>query len=147
MKLAYLLVGNTGNSIEPYGTSFRLTLELTENSRTDTIEEVDKGKSRPTSFKHGLDTLIRPFWYNRSMLEGRCLKCGIHFVGWALLSPRNQTCPKCGAGLEITEDGNRVYRGYSPFTAERYLINPPTNVPPSHDKKKGSRPPSEHHRS
>jgi len=30
--------------------------------------------------------------------------------------------------LEITEDGRRVLAGYSPFTAERYSINPPTDV-------------------
>ena len=81
------------------------------------------------------------------MLEGKCLKCGTRFVGWALLSPRNQTCPRCGAGLEITEDGHRVYQGYSPFTAERYLINPPSNVPPSGDKEKEGRVPDKRHRS
>jgi hypothetical protein len=43
-------------------------------------------------------------------------------------------------GLEITEDDRRVFRGYSPLTAERYFINPPTNVPPPHGKEKdGSR--------
>ena len=70
------------------------------------------------------------------MLEGKCPKCGTYRIGWALRFPRNQACPKCGAELEITEDGRRVSKGYSPFTAERYLINPPTNVPSSHDKEK-----------
>ena len=70
------------------------------------------------------------------MLEGKCLKCGYHFVGWALRFPRHQTCPKCGIGLEITEDGRKVSTGYSPFTADKYSINLPTNVPQSHDEEK-----------
>ena len=90
----------------------------------------------PTSFKDGLDTLRRPIWYNRSMLEGKCSKCGTYRIGWSLLNPRNQTCPKCGAALEITEDGHKISSGYSPFTAERYFINTPANIPSSHDKKK-----------
>ena len=114
-----------------------------KNSRMNTVAEVDKGKNLPTLFKHGLDILRRPLWYNKVMLEGKCLKCGTHRIGWALLNPRHQTCPKCGAGLEITKDGRPVSRGYSPFTAERYLINPPTNVPPSHDKQEESREQSE----
>lgn len=60
-------------------------------------------------------------------------------MGWALRFPRHQTCPKCGAGLEITEDGRRVFTGYSPFTAEEYSIDVPTNVPLSPDKEKDSR--------
>lgn len=104
----------------------------------NTITEVGKGKNVLHSFKRGLDTLRIPFWYNRDMIEGKCSKCGTYRIGWSLLNTRHQTCPKCGAGLEITEDGRRVFRGYSPFTAERYLINPPTNVP-SPDKEKESR--------
>ena len=72
------------------------------------------------------------------MFEGKCPKCGTHRIGWALRFPRHQTCPKCGAALEITEDGRRVFIGYSPFTAEIYSINLPTNVPPSPDKEKES---------
>ena len=34
----------------------------------------------------------------------------------------------------ITYDGRPVSIGYSPFTAEEYLINLPTNVPSSFDK-------------
>jgi len=83
--------------------------------------------------------LRRPSCYNGDMLEGKCPKCGTYRVGWSLLNPRHQTCPTCGAGLEITEDGHRVATGYSPFTAERYRINLPTNVPSSHDKEKGRR--------
>ena len=73
------------------------------------------------------------------MLEGKCPKCGCYYVGWALVNPRNQTCSKCGVGLEITEDGHNVFTGYSPFTAERYVINPPSHVPHFRDKDKGKR--------
>ena len=72
------------------------------------------------------------------MLEGTCPKCGAYYHGWALLNPRHQSCPKCGVGLEITEDGERLFIGYSPFTGERYFINP-TNVPSSLDKDKDGR--------
>ena len=68
------------------------------------------------------------------MLEGKCPKCGTYRMGWALRFPRNQSCPKCGTGLEITEDSHWVTEGYSPFTAEKYSINSPTNVPPAPDK-------------
>ena len=101
--------------------------------------EVDKGTDRTPSFKRGLDTSRIPIWYNRDMLEGKCPKCGTHRVGWSLLNPRHQTCPKCGIGLEITEDGRRISSGYSPFTADRYLITPPTNALSSHDKEKDKR--------
>ncbi len=70
------------------------------------------------------------------MLEGKCPKCGTYYCGWALLNPRHQTCPKCGGGLELTQDGRRILRGYSPFSAKRYFINPPTNVPPLYGKEK-----------
>jgi len=72
------------------------------------------------------------------MLEGKCQKCGYHCAGWALSFPRNQTCPICGAGLEITEDGRRVIKGYSPFTAKRYSINLPTDVSPSQNQEDDS---------
>ena len=62
------------------------------------------------------------------MLEGKCPKCGYHRIGWALKWPRNQACPKCGIGLDITRDGRRVFTGYSPFTAEKYIVNLPDNV-------------------
>ena len=58
------------------------------------------------------------------MLEGKCPKCGAQYYGWALRWPRHQTCGKCGVGLEITMDG-KVFTGYSPFTAEEYIIKPP----------------------
>ena len=73
------------------------------------------------------------------MLEGKCPNCGYYCVGWALRFPRHQTCARCGAGLEITESGRRVSKGYSPFTAEQYSINLPSSVPSSDDKKNESR--------
>jgi len=68
------------------------------------------------------------------MLEGKCPKCGYHCVGQALRFPRHQTCARCGVGLEITEDGRRVSTGYSPFTAEKYSIDQPPNVPTPSEK-------------
>ena len=56
------------------------------------------------------------------MLEGKCPKCGLQFWGWALFESRNQSCPKCGTGLLITEDGRTRNQGYSPFTAPEYRI-------------------------
>ena len=81
------------------------------------------------------------------MWEGRCPKCGYECSGWALRFLRNQSCPRCGTGLEITEDGRRVSTGYSPFTAKRYSINLPNKVPPSNDKEKDSRKENERYRS
>ena len=73
------------------------------------------------------------------MIEGKCPKCGACYYGWALRFPRNQTCSNCGAALEIFEEGQRISKGYSPFTAEKYSINLPANAPPSRDKVKNSR--------
>ncbi len=70
------------------------------------------------------------------MLEAKCSKCGTYRSGWALLNPRYQTCPKCGEGLDITEDGHKVFKGYSPFTAKKLPINPPPNASPTLDKNK-----------
>ena len=81
------------------------------------------------------------------MIEGKCPKCGTHRVGWALLNPRHQACPKCGAGLDIIKDGQMIATGYSPFTGGKYVINPPTNVPSSRDKEKDSPKLDERHRS
>ncbi len=61
------------------------------------------------------------------MLEGRCPKCGYRCYGWVLRFPRNQSCPKCGTALEIYEEGKHVSKGYSPFTADKYIIYLPTN--------------------
>lgn len=85
---------------------------------------------------HGLDTLIEPLLYNIVMLEGKCSKCGCYYYGWALRVPRNQSCSICGAALEIREDGKNIFKGYSPFTAEKYTINQPPEVPTPSDKTK-----------
>ncbi len=69
-----------------------------------------------------------------SMLEGFCPKCGTHRIGHALRIPRYQTCHKCGAGLEITENGRRIGTGFSPFTADKYLPKPPEKVPKSEEQ-------------
>ena len=53
--------------------------------------------------------------------------------------PRNQTCPICGVGLEITDVGGNVFKGYSPFTAEKYSINLPAKAPAPQDKEKDIR--------
>ena len=62
------------------------------------------------------------------MIEGRCPKCGHCFVGWALRFPRNQMCANCGAALQIYRDGKRISEGYSPFTAEKYVVNLPSEA-------------------
>ncbi len=111
-------------------------MKLDEKQRNYTIEGVDKYRKYLALFKHMFDTPRKPSVYNTIMLEGKCPKCGAKYFGWALQWPRNQTCSKCGTGLEITEDG-MVFTGYSPFTAEEYNINPPTNV--SHPEEKESR--------
>ena len=73
------------------------------------------------------------------MLEGKCPKCGTYRIGWALRYPRYQTCPIRVTGLDITEDGRLIAKGYSPFTAEEHNIDIPTNIPPSLDEEKDSR--------
>jgi hypothetical protein len=50
-------------------------------------------------------------------------------VGWALHFERYQACPLCGTGLDIFENGKLVAKGYSPFTAEKYVIRPPFTIP------------------
>ena len=60
-----------------------------------------------------------------SIPMGVCPKCGTKRVGQALRNPRHQACPKCGTGLEITEDGKHMVSGFSPFTADQYIIKPP----------------------
>ena len=73
------------------------------------------------------------------MIEGICPKCGHCYVGWALRVPRNQMCSNCGAALEIYQDGKRVSRGYSPFTAERHRVNLPTNSSPARKTEESSK--------
>ena len=101
------------------------------------IAGIGKGKKPLCVLKHRLDTPRKTIWYDRPMLEGKCPKCGSRYFGWALRLPRHQTCPKCGVGLDIIEDGRAVSTGYSPFTAERYLVNPPADVPPVEEKESG----------
>jgi hypothetical protein len=40
--------------------------------------------------------------------------------------------------LEIFEDGKKISEGYSPFTAEKYSIDQPSNAPAPGDKVKDS---------
>jgi uncharacterized OB-fold protein len=72
------------------------------------------------------------------MLEGKCSKCGYRCSGWALRFPRHQTCPKCGNGLDIYEEGHKISTGYSPFTAKEYRIDPNNITPTSPDIEKDS---------
>jgi hypothetical protein len=64
-------------------------------------------------------------------LEGICLKCGTHRIGNALRFPQHQVCPMCGTGLTIIESGRRTGTGFSPFTAEKYVLNPNEKAPKS----------------
>jgi len=73
------------------------------------------------------------------MIEAKCPRCGAYYCGWALLNPRHQTCSKCGVALEITEHGRRVFKGYSPFTAEKLIGDLSADVPSPPDKEKGKR--------
>jgi hypothetical protein len=68
------------------------------------------------------------------MLEGKCPKCGARYYGWALTMPRHQMCDKCGVGLEITEDGRAVGKGYSPFEAEEYVVKAPPGSTTAQEK-------------
>jgi hypothetical protein len=56
------------------------------------------------------------------MLEGCCSKCGARYYGWALRNPRNQMCSRCGVALIITDEGGRIFAGYSPFTDDKNVI-------------------------
>ncbi len=70
------------------------------------------------------------------MIEGKCPKCSQHYWGWALKNPRNQSCGKCGTGLIIFENGKKILEGYSPFTAEEYKINAPSQTTQEPEKGK-----------
>ena len=59
-----------------------------------------------------------------SIPMGFCPKCGTKRIGHALRIPRYQACPKCGVGLEITEDGKYFGSGFSPFTADEIDTQP-----------------------
>ena len=58
-------------------------------------------------------------------LEGICSKCGAHYYGWGLRNPRHQMCGRCGVGLDIMRNGEKITTGYSPFDAPQYDIGPP----------------------
>jgi ssDNA-binding Zn-finger/Zn-ribbon topoisomerase 1 len=70
------------------------------------------------------------------VIEGKCPKCGQQYWGWSLLNHRNQSCKKCGTGLLILEDGNKVIKGYSPFTAEEYKLKTSLQTSPEPEKGK-----------
>jgi hypothetical protein len=46
-------------------------------------------------------------------------------------------CPKCGVGLEITEDGHKLPQGYFAPSRRRYYVNPSTNAPISSEDETG----------
>ena len=69
-------------------------------------------------------------------LEGVCPRCGARYYGWALKNPRYQMCGKCGVGLEIMRNGEKIATGYSPFSAEEYKIG----KPPAEKAKEGEAP-------
>ena len=85
-----------------------------------------------------VDTLIEPLLYTSLVIVGRCPKCECWFLGERLRFLRNQSCSLCGSALEIFEDGKIISKGYSPFTAEKYHINVPPNVPTPSEKTEGS---------
>lgn len=66
-----------------------------------------------------------------NMPYAECPKCGARYQGWALLYSRHQTCTSCGVKLKITVNG-QTFEGYSPFDAERLIIN----LAPDKTKKK-----------
>jgi hypothetical protein len=45
-------------------------------------------------------------------------------------------CGKCGAALEIIEDDHQKFTGYSPFSAEEYIIKRATGDPSIDQKQK-----------
>jgi hypothetical protein len=69
------------------------------------------------------------------MFEGVCPKCGSHHRGWALHSERYQFCTKCGTGLDIYEDGKLIGKGFSPFTAQKLIINFPSKKASTEESK------------
>ena len=71
-------------------------------------------------------------------LEGICPRCRARYYGWALRNPRYQMCGKCGIGLEIWRNGEKIATGYSPFEAEEYKIGPPGG---GKKEKEGAKPP------
>ncbi len=73
-------------------------------------------------------------------MEARCPRCGTRYYGWALRSPRHQTCSRCGVALVIVEDG-KTTRGYSPLDAAEYRLKPAEGAPAT--KEEGTNPDEE----
>ena len=69
-----------------------------------------------------------------SIPMGFCTKCGTKRIGYALRSPRYQTCPKCGAGLIIIENGKHIGSGFSPFTADKINIKSKDDNPKNEEQ-------------
>ena len=70
-----------------------------------------------------------------NMPIARCPGCGTTYQGWALLSARHQTCTTCGKRLKIQLNG-QVFDGYSPFDAEKLILNMTGDTPPPPPAKK-----------
>ena len=111
-----------------------LTLELAEKQHNNAVEDVSKVENLSSLMIAGLDTLREPLWYNLTMLEGRCPKCGCCYAGWALRFPRNQSCSMCCAVLEISEDGH--LQSLLTSYCRRVFYKSTPSVPPSDDKEK-----------
>jgi len=47
-------------------------------------------------------------------------KCGRLYYGWGITPTTQSSCPKCGVGLLITEDGKRLVKDIPLFTDEEY---------------------------
>ena len=72
-----------------------------------------------------------------AMLEGKCPQCGQQYFGLALANPRYQTCDRCGTGLEI-KDGDKIIKGFSPFSADNLSIKPKSKIKPQDGSKNNS---------
>lgn len=71
------------------------------------------------------------------MLEGKCLKCGIRYYGWALRDSRHQTCPNCGRKLQIKRSNGTLSAGYSPSLIDKHLLMQIMNIVDYGQKDKG----------
>ena len=58
--------------------------------------------------------------------EAVCPECGGHYHGWALLEAKNQTCPKCGAKLELVSKHPTTdnFSTMAQVIGHRFCINP-----------------------
>ena len=71
------------------------------------------------------------------MPEGKCPNCGTSFHGWALTDPGKQTCPECGAVLEMIDCERREAKSES--SADERPIDSTPDDHQSDDKGKGNR--------